>query len=152
VEGRPFSFGFRARDGTARLDRENEYHNAQAAATAELVPDNPLCSERNVMSWNSWWATMSNVNSTAAHAGSDRAGDQASAYGRKFLTDFDMFRLTDYYLATCRERAIRIPRATQKHANGRADTASHGCQTASTSSLHNDLLAENYMRLTEACG
>jgi thiamine kinase-like enzyme len=66
--------------------------------------------------------------------------------GPHFLTDFNMFRLTEYYLKLCRERDIRIPDGYP----ARAGTVTQIEQAMSVHPLkavpcNNDLLAENYI-------
>ena len=66
--------------------------------------------------------------------------------GPRFLTDFNMFRLTEYYLKICRDRAIpmpegyldRMPAVTQIE-------KAMSVQPLPTVPCNNDLLAENYM-------
>jgi hypothetical protein len=55
--------------------------------------------------------------------------------GRRFLTDFDMFRLTDYYLTTCRARGIPIPDGYPERMPTVARIGRHGRQAASHGSM-----------------
>ena len=66
--------------------------------------------------------------------------------GPRFYSDFNMFRLTEYYLRLCRERDIKIPAGY----NERMETVKRieGAMEAkplSTVPCNNDLLAENYI-------
>ncbi|HJS18952.1 MAG TPA: choline/ethanolamine kinase family protein [Anaerolineales bacterium] len=66
--------------------------------------------------------------------------------GPRFLTDFNMFRLTEYYLQICDEREITIPDGYLE----RMPTVATIEQAMSVKPLgtvpcNNDLLAENYM-------
>ena len=66
--------------------------------------------------------------------------------GPRFLLDFNMFRLTEYYLSLCSERSIKIPDGY----NERMDTVKRIEQAMNVKPLatvpcNNDLLAENYI-------
>jgi len=66
--------------------------------------------------------------------------------GPRFLLDFNMFRLTEYYLSLCKERAIKIPDGYSEH----LPTIAQIEQAMSANPLpavpcNNDLLAENYI-------
>jgi len=66
--------------------------------------------------------------------------------GPRFLTNFNMFRLTEYYLQICKDREIPIPDGYWE----RMDTVSTIEQAMSVKQLgtvpcNNDLLAENYL-------
>jgi thiamine kinase-like enzyme len=66
--------------------------------------------------------------------------------GPRFLTDFNMFRLTEYYLQICEEQQIKIP-------NGYLDRLptietieqAMSVKPLETVPCNNDLLAENYI-------
>lgn len=66
--------------------------------------------------------------------------------GPRFLTDFNMFRLTDYYLRTCEERSIPIPDGYLERmpAVKRIEEAM-SVNPLPTVPCNNDLLAENYI-------
>jgi thiamine kinase-like enzyme len=66
--------------------------------------------------------------------------------GPRFLTDFNMFRLTEYYLNVCQERGIRIPDGypDRMPAVARIEQAL-SVQPLDTVPCNNDLLAENYL-------
>jgi len=66
--------------------------------------------------------------------------------GPRFLTDFNMFRLTEYYLDICRQYQVRIPDgyADRLPVVGRIEQAL-AVQPLPTVPCNNDLLAENYM-------
>ena len=68
--------------------------------------------------------------------------------GKRFLTDFNMFRLTEYYLQVCRDRAVPMPDgyAERMPIVHRIEHAM-GIHPLETVPCHNDLLAENYMRV-----
>ena len=66
--------------------------------------------------------------------------------GPRFLLDFNMFRLTEYYLSLCKERGIKMP-------DGYSERMSTIAQIEKAMSVNplpalpcnNDLLAENYI-------
>jgi thiamine kinase-like enzyme len=64
----------------------------------------------------------------------------------RFLKDFDMFRLTEFYLSVCEERHVPIPDGFRDHLD---DVAAIERALAErplpTVPCHNDLLAENYI-------
>lgn len=68
--------------------------------------------------------------------------------GPRFFSDFNMFRLAEYYLDICRERGIRIPEgyAERLPTVGRIERALLA-RPMPTVPCHNDLLAENYMEV-----
>jgi thiamine kinase-like enzyme len=153
VDGDPF-FVRVPGEGTALLavDRQNEYHNAQAAAESGVGPRIiHYLPEQHVMVLEFLvGTTMSNaeLNKPGMPDRIARAIKRLHA-GRRFLTDFDMFRLTDYYLKVCGERDIRIPEGY--HARmptiGLIESAM-AAKPLPTVPCHNDLLAENYMEVT----
>lgn len=70
--------------------------------------------------------------------------------GPRFLTDFNMFRLTEFYLKICKERGIRIPDGYTERLPvvGRIEQVM-GARPVPSVPCHNDLLAENYMEVNE---
>jgi thiamine kinase-like enzyme len=66
--------------------------------------------------------------------------------GPRFRDDFDMVRLSAYYLRVVNERSIRIPDGYREHTASipRIEAALAAHPTA-TVPCHNDLLAENYL-------
>jgi thiamine kinase-like enzyme len=66
--------------------------------------------------------------------------------GPRFLTDFNMFRLTEYYLNLCKERVIHIPDDYMEKipvfAKIEQAMSVHPLETVP---CNNDLLAENYL-------
>ena len=131
------------------VDRANELHNTRAAAAAGVGPkvvDHDPASGALVLEWING-RTMSN----AAFTEPDTPARIAEALrrlhaGPRFLTDFDMFRLTEFYLRVVDERSIRIPDgyADRMPLVGRIEAALKG-QALPTVPCHNDLLAENYL-------
>ena len=95
------------------IDRNNEYHNTKAAAEAGVGPKVLYhLPEYNVMVMeflqrqNHVEGFLERTRNADAHG----AGDQKTECRRpRFFSDFNMFRLTEYYLSLCKERSIRIP-------------------------------------------
>ena len=131
------------------VDRDNEYHNTKAAAQAGVGPQvHHYLPEHCVMVLEFLEGkTMSKE--ALNESGMPRRMAQAIRKlhaGPRFLTDFNMFRLTEYYLNVCRERDIRIP-------DGYVDRMPVIAQMEKAMSANplptvpcnNDLLAENYI-------
>ena len=135
--------------GLLAIDRANELHNSRAAAAAGVGP-------RVLAHLPEWdvivlvWLpgrTMS-VAEFGAPTSPARIAEVLRRLhrGPRFLHDFDMFRLTDYYLGVVAEREVPIPAgflailpvvARIEAALARRPQPSVPC--------HNDLLAENYL-------
>jgi len=131
------------------VNRENEYHNSQAAAQAGVGPKVLYhLPEFNVMVLeflNGMTMSKDSLNKGGMPARMAQAIRKLHA-GPRFLTDFNMFRLTEYYLQICREREIRIPDGY----HARMSTVNEIEKTMSVKPLaivpcNNDLLAENYI-------
>ena len=131
------------------VDRGNELHNTRAAAAAGVAP-------RVLHVLPEWdvfvleWLparTMSN-GAFAAPAMPMRIAEtlQSLHAGPRFRDDFDMFRLSERYLALVDERDIPIPAGYREHMDLipriEAALAAHPLATVP---CHNDLLAENYL-------
>lgn len=131
------------------VDRQNEYFNSKAAAEAGVGP-NVLyhLPELNVMVLEFIEGqTMSKdaLNAPGMPTRMALAIKQLHA-GPRFLTDFNMFRLTEYYLNICEERSIPIPDGYLE----RVPTIKRMEEAMSVKPLptvpcNNDLLAENYI-------
>jgi thiamine kinase-like enzyme len=150
VDGAPF-FVRVPGEGTELLavDRHNEYINTRAAAEAGVGPQ--VCyylPEFQVMVLEFLeGTTMSN----AALTGTGMPAQIARAIkrlhgGPRFLSDFNMFRLTEYYLEICKKYAITIPQGYP----ARLPTVKQIEQAMAVHPLptvpcNNDLLAENYI-------
>lgn len=131
------------------INRENEYHNSKAAHEAGVGPKVLYyLTEECVM-------VLEFLNGTTMSKGSLNAPGMPTRMaqaikklhsGPRFLTDFNMFRLTDYYLQICDENGITIPDGYLD----RMPTVQTIEQAMSVKSLgtvpcNNDLLAENYL-------
>ncbi|MDP9297070.1 MAG: phosphotransferase family protein [Actinomycetota bacterium] len=131
------------------VDRENEWHNAKAAAETGVAPRVlEYLQEVNVMVLEFIEGeTMSSEQLRSKEMARRMALSIRRLHSaRRFRADFDMFRLTEFYLRVCDERDVRIPEGFQdrvpqvariEHAFARRPMSSVPC--------HNDLLAENYI-------
>ena len=131
------------------VDRANELHNTRAAATAGVGPQviaHDPDSGALVLDWIDG-RTMSN----AAFAEPGTPARIAAALrqlhaGPRFRDDFDMFRLSEYYLGVVNERSIRVPDGYRDElprvALIEAALTAHPLPSVP---CHNDLLAENYL-------
>jgi len=131
------------------VDRKNEYHNTKAAAEAGVGPRVLYhLPEFHVMVLEFLEGkTMSRdlLNAPGMPTRMAQAIKRLHS-GPRFLTDFNIFRLTEYYLRLCKEREIRTP-------DGYLDRMSIVAQIEKAMSVHplpgvpcnNDLLAENYI-------
>ena len=132
------------------IDRVNERHNAQAAATTGISP--------RIVEYLEDWSVMvleyidgETMSGERLREAAMPARIAASLHrlhaGPPFLKDFDMFRITESYLESRRsERTMpdprRVPRSDDDGRGGRARACR---QRPATVPCHNDLLAENYI-------
>lgn len=131
------------------VDRANERHNAEAAATTGVAP--PILEyldDLNVM-------VLAFVDGQTMSAEALRTRENARRMAEsikrlhtapRFLHDFDMFRLVEFYLRVCGEHEVRVPegfrdRLPEVAAIERAFSE----RSMPTVPCHNDLLAENYI-------
>lgn len=131
------------------INRENEYYNAKAAFEAGVAPKVlHYLPERCVMVQeflNGTTMSKDSLNEPGMPTRMAQAIKKLHA-GPRFLTDFNMFRLTEYYLQICDEHNITIPAGYQE----RMPTVATVEQAMSVKPLatvpcNNDLLAENYL-------
>jgi thiamine kinase-like enzyme len=131
------------------VDRENERHNAAAAATTGVSPRIvQVLEDLDVI-------VIEYVDGTTMSGDTLRTPEQvrriASSLRRlhtapRFLRDFDMFRLTEFYLSVCEERDVRIPDGFRDHLDDvAAIERALGERPLPPAPCHNDLLAENYI-------
>lgn len=131
------------------INRENEYYNSQAAHEAGVAP-------KVLYYLPEFWAmvlefvsakTMSKetLNKKGMPTRMARAIKKLHA-GPRFLTEFNMFRLTEYYLQICSERDIPIPEGyAERMPTVMVIEQAMSVKPLSTVPCNNDLLAENYM-------
>jgi thiamine kinase-like enzyme len=131
------------------IDRKNEYHNTKAASEAGVGPQVLYhLPEYSVMVLEFLQGkTMSkeSLNEPGMTARMAQAIKQLHL-GPRFFSDFNMFRLTEYYLKICRDRDIRTPAGYLD----RMPTVAQIEKAMSSNPLptvpcNNDLLAENYI-------
>jgi thiamine kinase-like enzyme len=131
------------------VDRKNEYHNTRAAAEAGVgprfvhyLPDHDVMVLEFIPG-----KTMSNESLKASGMPSRIAASLRKLHaGPRFLKDFDMFRLIEFYRQMVKEHDVRIPDTY----NARLPTVARIEQAVSAHPLptvpcNNDLLAENYI-------
>ncbi len=131
------------------VDRANERHNTLAAATTGVSPRVVAVVEASDVFALEWVdaETMSGEALRApAMPGRIAAALRRLHAGPRFRDDFDMFRLTERYLAVVDERGIPVPAGYREHlpAIPRIEAALAVHPMASVP-CHNDLLAENYL-------
>ena len=131
------------------VDRKNEYFNSKAAAEAGVGPKVLYhLPEYDVMVLEFIdGKTMSKdaLNAPGMPTRMAQAIKKLHA-GPRFLTDFDMFRLTEYYLKLCEERAIPIPDGyLERLPTIEQIEKAMSAKPLATVPCNNDLLAENYI-------
>ena len=131
------------------VDRENERHNARAAATTGVSP-------RVIEVLREWDVMILEfVEGETMNAERLRSPEQARRMAGSlkrlhtappFRKDFDMFRLIEFYLNVCDERAVRIPDGFHDRL-ARVDEIerSFAAHPVAGVPCHNDLLPENYI-------
>lgn len=150
VDGQPF-FVRVPGESTELLavDRRNEYFNSKAAAEAGVGPKVLYyLSEYQAMVLEFLpGTTMSNARLNAPGMATKIAQAIRRLHGGpRFLTDFNMFRLTEYYLDICRQRGIRIPQGyPEKLPAIRQIEQALAVRPLLNVPCNNDLLAENYI-------
>ena len=131
------------------VDRTNEHHNTRAAAAAGVgagvVHYLADCTVMVLAFIHGETMSIAALQQPGMPARMAAALKKLHA-GPRFLKDFNMFRLTDFYLQIAAERGIRIPpnypqRMKAVHQIERALAA----KPSATVPCHNDLLAENYI-------
>jgi thiamine kinase-like enzyme len=131
------------------IDRNNEVHNTKAAAEAGVAPSVLYhLPNYDVMVLRFLdGKTMSKESLNQPGMPTRMAQSIKKLHtGPRFYSDFNMFRLTEYYLKLCEERSIKIP-------DGYLERMPTVTRIEEAMSLHplptvpcnNDLLAENYI-------
>ena len=131
------------------IDRENELFNTRAAAEAGVGARVLFHDPRSGALVLEWIDGRTMSNAAFAEPGTPTRIAEALRTlhaGPRFRDDFDMFRLTEYYLRVVGERQMRIPQGYREHAAQvpriEAALAAHPLPTVP---CHNDLLAANYL-------
>jgi len=131
------------------VDRANELHNTRAAAEADVGPEVVAHDPKSgalVLAWIDG-RTMSNEAFQAPGMPARIAESLRQLHaGLRFRDDFDMFRLTEYYLGVANQRSIRVPDGYREELPKVTliEAALVG-RPLPTVPCHNDLLAENYL-------
>ena len=131
------------------VDRANEYHNSKAAFVAGVGPKVFYhLPEYDVMVLEFIHGQTMSKDSLNEPGQPSRMAEVIRKLhaGPRFLLDFNMFRLTEYYLQICKDRDIKIP-------DGYVDRAPIFARIEKAMSVNplpsvpcnNDLLAENYI-------
>ena len=131
------------------IDRNNEIYNTKAASEAGVAPRVLYhLPEYNVMVLQFLGGqTMSRASLNQPGMPTRIAESIKRLHaGPRFYSDFNMFRLTEYYLNLCREREIKIPEGylERMHIVARIEEAM-SVRPLPTVPCNNDLLAENYI-------
>ena len=131
------------------INRDNEYHNSKAAFIAGVGPKVlyhlPEYSVMVLEFLNGKTMTKDSLNEPGMPRRMAEAIKKLNN-GPRFLLDFNMFRLTEYYLSLCRDRDIKTPDGYLD----RIPTIERMEKAMSVNPLptvpcNNDLLAENYI-------
>jgi thiamine kinase-like enzyme len=131
------------------VDRQNEYYNSKAAAEAGIGPRVLYhFPEYSVMVLEFLEGRTMSKESLNAPGMPKRMAESIKHLhnGPRFLTDFNMFRLTEYYVELCTKQSIRMPDgyAAKLPEVSRIEKALEVHRVA-TVPCNNDLLAENYI-------
>lgn len=131
------------------VDRENERYNAAAAASTAISP--------RILEYLPEWNVMvlefieGRTMTGEALGSAEMARRMATSLRRlhaapRFLRDFDMFRLTEFYLGVCAEHDVTIPDGFRERMAQVAELErAFAADPVETVPCHNDLLAENYI-------
>ena len=131
------------------VNRENEYHNSKAAYEAGVGPKVlyylPEYCVMVLEFLNGKTMSKDSLNQPRMPTRMAQAIKKLHA-GPRFLTDFNMFRLTEYYLQICGERDIKTPDAyLERMPTIETIEQAMMVKPLETVPCNNDLLAENYM-------
>lgn len=131
------------------VDRRNEYFNARAAAETGVAPQvlYYLPEYQAMVLEFLEGRTMSKEALQAPGMPTKIAQAIRTLHaGPRFLTDFNMFRLTEYYLGICKQHQVRIPEGYQERLPC-VDRIEQALAVRPLLSVpcNNDLLAENYI-------
>ncbi len=131
------------------IDRKNEYHNTKAASEAGVAPKIlHYLPEHDVMVIEFLDGKTMSKDSLNGKGMSTRMAQAIKRLhaGPRFYSDFNMFRLTEYYLRLCRERDIKIPAGyTERMETVERIEGAMNTNPLPTVPCNNDLLAENYI-------
>jgi thiamine kinase-like enzyme len=132
------------------IDRGNEYHNTQAAGVSGAGPSIAYyLPEENVMVLDFIYGETMSIAALNAAGMPTRIAQSLKVLhtlSPRFRDDFNMFRLTEYYLKIAAERGIKIPEGYPEYLPGVARIEAAMLRSPlPVVPCHNDLLAENYI-------
>jgi len=131
------------------IDRKNEYHNTKAAGEAGVAPKILYyLPEHNVMVIEFLQGRTMSKDSLNEPGMPTRMAQAIRKLNEapRFLLDFNMFRLTEYYLDLCHERDIKTPDGyDERMGTVKRIEEAMSVNPLSTVPCNNDLLAENYI-------
>jgi thiamine kinase-like enzyme len=131
------------------IDRKNEYYNTKAAAQAGVGPrvlyHLPAYDVMVLEFLQGKTMSKESLNGPGMPTRMAQAIQKLNA-GPRFFSDFNMFRLTEYYLNICRDRDIRSPEGYLDRMPTVAEIEkAMSVNLLPTVPCNNDLLAENYI-------
>ena len=131
------------------VNRENEYHNSKAAFVAGVGPKVLYhLPEYNVMVLEFLHGKTMSKDSLNEPGQPTRMAEAIKKLheGPRFLLDFNMFRLAEYYLSLCHDRDIKIPDGYLDRVPAiKSIEKAMLVNPLQTAPCNNDLLAENYI-------
>ncbi len=131
------------------IDRNNEHHNTRAAASAGVAPKVlHHFPEHNAMVMEFLDGRTMSKDSLNEPGQPSRMAQAIKRLhtGPRFYSDFNMFRLTEYYLRLCSERSIKTPDGYSDRMSTVAEIEkAMSVKPLTTVPCNNDLLAENYI-------
>ena len=150
VDGTPFFIRVPG-EGTELLaiDRNNEHHSARVAAQVGIGPKVlHHLPEYDVMVLeflNGKTMSKDSLNESGMPTRMAQSIKRLHA-GERLILDFNMFRLTEYYLSLCKERNIKIPDGYFERMKIVEEIErAMAVKPLATVPCNNDLLAENYI-------
>lgn len=131
------------------IDRTNEYHNTNSAANVGVAPKIlNYFPQYNVMILEFLDGKTMSKDLLNADGMPTRMAQAIKRLhtAERFYSDFNMFRLTEYYLNLCRERTIKIPDGyLERMPTVNQIEKAMSVKPLATVPCNNDLLAENYI-------
>ena len=131
------------------VDRSNEVHNSKAAFVAGVGPKViyhiPEFNSMVLEFLNGKTMSKDSLNEPGQPSRMAESIKRLHA-GPRFLLDFNMFRLTEYYLSLCRDRDFKTPDGyPDRVPTIKRIEAAMNVRPLETVPCNNDLLAENYI-------
>jgi thiamine kinase-like enzyme len=131
------------------VDRRNEYENSKAAAKAGVGPQVLYYLAEDKVMVLEFIAGKTMSNEALWAEGMPRRIAQSLKLlhkGPRFYTDFNMFRLVEFYLGIVKEHEVRIPEGyLERMPTVQRIEQAMLVRPLPTVPCHNDLLAENYI-------